>query len=69
MDGSYVGVETNTLVNTTDNSPAIGNWAGAGFTFNGAISNVILYTETLTDANILTLYNNGTQQIVTGKHE
>ena len=62
VDGSYVGVETNTLVNTTANSPAIGNWNGAGFTFNGAISNVLLYTESLTDANILTLYNNGTPQ-------
>ena len=62
VDGSYVGVETNTLVNTSNNSPAIGNWNGAGFTFNGAISNVILYTETLTDANILALYNNGSPQ-------
>lgn len=62
VDGSYVGLETNTLVNTTANSPAIGNWNDAGFTFNGAISNVLLYTETLTDANILTLYNNGTPQ-------
>ena len=63
VDGSYVGVETNTLVNTTDNSPAIGDWNNSGFTFNGAISNVLLYTETLTDANIVTLYNNGTPQI------
>lgn len=60
LDGANVGVETNTLVNTTNNSPAIGNWNNAGFTFNGNISNVQLWSSKLEPSEITTLYNNGT---------
>ena len=59
LDGANVGVETNTLVNTTNNSPAIGNWNNAGFTFNGNISNVQLWSSKLEPSEITTLYNNG----------